>query len=115
MGHRASGRSCNITMVGYGIPQHAGLFSRSRVMSCWSGLCRRWRGAELLHQGEEVRHTPMLGDLPVVHAHGVHGLEVDLPGQTGYSPSSAQMPAIRPIASPISVAMRVSSWSVLAG
>jgi hypothetical protein len=44
--------------------------SRSRVIGCWSGLGRRRRGAELLHQGEEVRHTPILGDLPVVHAHG---------------------------------------------
>jgi hypothetical protein len=40
-------------------------------------------GSELLHQGEQVRHTPVLGDLTIVNAHSVHGLEVDLPAVRG--------------------------------
>jgi hypothetical protein len=52
---------------------------RGRDRTAWSGLCRPGHGAELLHEGEEVCHTRMLGDLSVVHAHGVHGFEVDLP------------------------------------
>src|SRR4249919_1215238 len=36
-------------------------------------------GAELLHQREEIRYTPMLGDLAIVHPHGVDSIEMDLP------------------------------------
>jgi hypothetical protein len=41
---------------------------------------RLWRdgpGAELLHEGEKVRHPPMFGNLAVVHSHDVHGFKVD--------------------------------------
>ena len=34
-----------------------------------------------MHQREEVRHTPMLGDLAIVHTHGVNGIEMDLPAR----------------------------------
>ena len=36
-------------------------------------------GAELLHEREEVRHTPMLGDLAVLDAHRIDGFELNLP------------------------------------
>ena len=31
----------------------------------------------MLHQGEKIRHTPMLGDLAVVHSHDVDGFKMD--------------------------------------
>jgi hypothetical protein len=35
------------------------------------------QGAELLHQGEKVRNSPMLGDLSLAYAHDINGFEVD--------------------------------------
>lgn len=38
-------------------------------------------GAELLEQGVDVKHVPMLGQLTILHAKDVHGLElVGFPG-----------------------------------
>src|SRR5436305_2069927 len=45
-----------------------------RVRGPW----RAWKSAELLHQGKEIGHAPMLGDLAVSHPHDVHGVKGDL-------------------------------------
>ena len=52
-----------------------------KMVSCAvkSGPGDREGGAELLHQREEVRHTPMLGDLAVLDAHRIDGFELNLP------------------------------------
>jgi hypothetical protein len=30
-----------------------------------------------MHQREKIRHTPMFGDLAVMHSHDIHGFKVD--------------------------------------
>src|SRR6266404_618417 len=40
-------------------------------------LCSRRPGAELLHQGEKVRHPPMLGDFAVMYSHDVDRFKMD--------------------------------------
>ena len=39
--------------------------------------CLRRPRAELLHEGEEIGHAPVLGDLAVAHAHDIDGLELN--------------------------------------
>lgn len=39
--------------------------------------CRSRQGAELLHQGEKVRDSPMFGDLSLAYVHDINGFEVD--------------------------------------
>src|ERR1700730_17279922 len=58
---------------------------RVRCPWSWPSLCLPVgrKRAELLHQGEEVRHAPVLGDLAVVHPHGIDGVEVDLAAGRG--------------------------------
>src|ERR1700732_4847583 len=60
---------------------------RVRCPWSWPSLCLPVgrKRAELLHQGEEVRHAPVLGDLAVVHPHGIDGVEVDLAAGGGHS------------------------------
>jgi fermentation-respiration switch protein FrsA (DUF1100 family) len=54
--------------------------------------CRE--GAKLLHQGKEIGHAPMLGDLPVAHAHDVDGLELNFSARRRHP---EKLPKVRPM------------------
>jgi len=49
--------------------------TKYRFMMC-PFLVRR-EHAELLHEKEQVRHAPVLGDLAVMNTHRIHGVKVD--------------------------------------
>jgi hypothetical protein len=57
-------------------------------------LWERRRRAELLHDGGQIRDTPMLGDLAVLDTHGVDRFELDRPARCRHAEERAFLGAV---------------------